>query len=138
MFLNLSNHPAAHWSPEQRAAALVLAAPIADLGFPPVPADADEAAIDRLAEDCARQLPRGVTHALVQGEFTLTLALVLRLQRLGAVCLAATSTRRVQSQADGRKLAEFSFVRFRAYPWLVGGDGSSPAPKTTLRRDRQP
>jgi hypothetical protein len=61
-------------------------------------------------------LPPEVSHALVQGEFTLTLAIVLRLQRRGIVCLAATSERRTDTLAFGRKASSFAFGRFRAYP----------------------
>ena len=74
MFLNLSNHPSDAWEAAQRAAALALASPILELPFPPVPPDADEATIERLGDQCAQHVPHGVTHALVQGEFTLTLA----------------------------------------------------------------
>jgi hypothetical protein len=116
VFLNLSNHPSVEWSADQRVAALALAEPITDLPFPAMPADADEAAIEQLADEHARRVPSGVSHALVQGEFTLTLGLVQRLQRRGIICLAATSERRTGIAADGRKLSELAFVRFRAYP----------------------
>lgn len=118
MFLNLSNHPGAQWEPAQHAAALALASPLRDLPFPAVPADADEAAIEALAAETVQQVPPGVSHALVQGEFTLTLALVQRLQQRQIVCLAATSVRRVQTAPDGRRLSAFAFVRFRRYPVL--------------------
>lgn len=120
MFLNLSNHPTAQWETAQIAAALALAATIEDLPFPAVPADAGEAEIDRLADEYARRIPSGVSHALVQGEFTLTLALVRHLQERGVVCLAAASERRTQTTTAGQKLSEFAFVRFRAYPLLTG------------------
>lgn len=116
VFLNLTNHPHSDWDFAQREAALALAASIVDLPFPAVPADADEAAIGALAEDVCANLPPGVSHALVQGEFTLTLAIVQRLQRRGIVCLAATSERRAEPLADGRKASAFAFVRFRAFP----------------------
>lgn len=115
-FLNLTNHPSSDWDSAQRDAALALAAPIFDLLFPAVPADTDEAAIGAMAEDVVAHLPPDVSHALVQGEFTLTLALVQRLQRRGIVCLAATTERRTDTLADGRKASTFAFVRFRAYP----------------------
>jgi len=117
-FVNLSNHARQRWEEEQSAAALTLAERIEDLPFPSVPPDADEAAIDQLAEDCLSKVPPEATHALVQGEFTLTVALVRRLQARGVTCLAATSVRQVEDAGDGRRTSTFRFVRFRGYPPL--------------------
>ncbi|HZZ80169.1 MAG TPA: TM1812 family CRISPR-associated protein [Gemmataceae bacterium] len=113
-FINLSNHPSANWGEAQTKAALAFADRIEDIAFPAVPPDADERAIEVLAETCMAQIPPGTSHALVQGEFTLTVELVRRLQVRGITCLAATSTRNVE-EADGRRVSTFTFVRFRAY-----------------------
>jgi CRISPR-associated protein Csx16 len=117
-FVNLSNHPTEKWDEAQKRAALDLAERIDYVEFPAVPPDADEQAIGILAHNCLAEIPREATHALVQGEFTLTVELVRRLQARGVTCLAATSTRNVEEEADGRKVSTFTFVRFRAYPEL--------------------
>lgn len=115
-FVNLSNHPSATWEDAQRKAALALAERIEDIAFPAVPPDADEKAIEALAVECVAKVPPETSHALVQGEFTLTVELVRRLQARGITCLAATSKRDVAEAGDGRRVSTFTFVRFRAYP----------------------
>lgn len=115
-FLNLSNHPSAAWDEAQTKAALALAERIEDIAFPAVPPDADEKAIVALAEECVAKVPPETSHALVQGEFTLTVELVCRLQARGITCLAATSKREVKEDGEGRRVSTFRFVRFRAYP----------------------
>jgi CRISPR-associated protein Csx16 len=117
-FVNLSNHTKEKWEEAQMQAARDLAERIEDVTFPAVPPNADEKAIMLLADDCLAKIPREATHALVQGEFTLTVELVRRLQARGITCLAATSTRNVEEESDGRKVSTFTFVRFRAYPEL--------------------
>lgn len=113
-FVNLTNHPSANWDEVQTKAALAFAERIEDIAFPAVPPNADEKAIEALAETCMAKIPPETSHALVQGEFTLTVELVRRLQARGITCLAATSTRNVED-ADGRLVSTFTFVRFRAY-----------------------
>jgi hypothetical protein len=117
-FVNLSNHPSVKWEEAQTKAALAFAERIEDIAFPAVPPDADEKAIEALAEECVAKIPRETSHALVQGEFTLTVELVRRLQARGITCLAATSKRDVEEGGDGRRVSTFTFVRFRAYPEL--------------------
>jgi len=117
-FVNLSNHPSAAWEDAQRKAALTLAERIEDIAFPAVPPDADEKTVEALAEKCVAQVPPETSHALVQGEFTLTVELVRRLQARGMTCLAATSEREVDEEGDGRRVSTFRFGRFRAYPEL--------------------
>jgi hypothetical protein len=117
-FVNLTNHPSAKWHEAQTKAALALAERIEDIAFPDVPPSADEKAIEALAKECAAQVPLETSHALVQGEFTLTVELVRRLQARGITCLAAASKRDVEEDGDGRRVSTFTFVRFRAYPEL--------------------
>jgi hypothetical protein len=117
-FVNLSNHPIAKWDETQTKAALAFAERIEDIAFPAVPPNADEKAIEALAEECLAQVPAETSHALVQGEFTLTVELVRRLQARSITCLAAASTRDVEEGSDGRRVSTFTFVRFRAYPEL--------------------
>ncbi|HET6377348.1 MAG TPA: TM1812 family CRISPR-associated protein [Methylocella sp.] len=117
-FVNLSNHPSAKWDEAQTKAALALAERIEDIAFPAVPPDAGEKEIKALAKECAAKVPPETSHALVQGEFTLTVELVRELQARGITCLAATSKRDVEEGDDGRRVSTFTFVRFRAYPGI--------------------
>jgi CRISPR-associated protein Csx16 len=123
IFVNLTNHPKSRWTAEQTEAASDLGKGIQveDLCFPAVPPDADEARVGEIAEECVAQIPAGATHALVQGEFTLTAELVRRLQARGIVCLAATSAREVDEAEAGRRTSVFKFARFRRYPQLRPG-----------------
>jgi CRISPR-associated protein Csx16 len=114
-FVNLSNHPSSKWDEAQTKEARKHAERIKDIAFPAVPPDADEKAIAALAEECIAKLPPETSHALVQGEFTLTVELVRRLHARGITCLAATSERDVEEGGDGRRMSTFRFVRFRAY-----------------------
>lgn len=114
-FINLSNHASANWDETQTKAVRAFAERVEDIAFPAVPPDADEKAIEALAETCMAQIPPETSHALVQGEFTLTVELVRRLQARGITCLAATSTRNVDEDINGQKISTFTFVRFRAY-----------------------
>ena len=116
VFVNLTNHPSRGWSLAQREAARRLAPRIVDLPFPPVPPEAGTEEIERLAARCLEALPAGTTHALVQGEFALTHALVAALRARGIVCLPATTRREVVEHGDGSRTSRFAFVRFRPYP----------------------
>jgi hypothetical protein len=123
MFVNLSNHPSEHWDTRQRNAALALAGPIVDLPFPEVPPDADERTVTELADRVTDSVPATATHAMVMGEFTLTVALISRLCRRGIRCLAATTRRQAADLPDGRKAVRFEFVRFREYEPPVSDHG---------------
>ncbi len=124
MLLNLSTHPADGWTPEQRDAAEPFGA-VEDVAFPRVPPEADAGAGAAMADDLAAQLQQRLAeagtgpHAVhLMGESTLTAALVARLQRAGVHCLAATTERHVEQEADGQRRVHFAFVRFRDYPPL--------------------
>ncbi len=117
-FVNFSNHSTEKWGNAQIRAACDLAKRIIDIEFPAVPPDADEKTIGILAKEFVARVPPETTHALVQGEFTLTFELVRLLQARGITCLAATTARNVEEEANGRKISSFTFVRFRAYPDL--------------------
>jgi CRISPR-associated protein Csx16 len=118
VFINLSNHPSARWSPAQIEAARRFVPEIRDWPFPAVPPEADAAEIKNLAGQTTEQvlaaLP-GATHAMVQGEFTLVHALVRELQRRGIVCVSATTRRDVVEADGGVKTTRFEFVRFREF-----------------------
>lgn len=121
LFVNVSNHPSTGWADEQREAALRTADQIVDLAFPPVPADADSSTVWRMAREYADRIfamrteSTDVAAVMVQGEFTFVYALVRLLSGTGIPCLAATTERRTVDLGDGRKVAQFQFVRFRAY-----------------------
>ena len=118
LLVNLSNHPSACWSGEQKQAALKLAPEIRDLPFPAVPPEAETREIDALADEVVARLKTaapGATHAMVQGDFTLAHALVGKLQQMGIVCVAATTRREVIEQSGGSNTTRFNFVRFREY-----------------------
>ena len=119
MFINLSNHPSAHWSARQKAAAERLCGDIIDLPFPVVDPAGDEAYIAALADDYCRKVlemsggKNVVVHLM--GEMTLTFALVQRLCVHSIPCVASTTERVTVEYADGRKESMFQFVRFRNY-----------------------
>lgn len=114
-FVNISNHPFELWEEAQRQAAEALAKPVVNIRFPDVPPTAGGAVIDDLCDQCLGRVPAGATHAMVQGEFTLTFRLVRALQRRGVVCLAATTEREVGDDGAGGRTSRFRFVGFRQY-----------------------
>ena len=113
VFANLSHHPSAGWSPEQRSAALALASRVEDVPFPDVDPECED--ITELLSAVIARIPAGCCCAMVQGESVLQHALVIRLQGMGIACFAATTAREV-SEREGQKISVFRFVRFRLYP----------------------
>ena len=138
-FINVSNHPSAIWGARQRESAETYGQ-IQDIPFPGVNPHADENEIrdmaDRLFADIIgvymesvgetdrneilrNGVSDGTLTVMVQGEFTLTFALIERLKEIHAVVVAACSQRVVhEEQIEGgksRKVVEFEFVRFRKY-----------------------
>lgn len=125
IFANVSNHPSSNWDEEQKRAAIALVGPggiIRDVPFPQVePTRTDKEYLLNLAEETVAKVTKGdglVTHAMVQGEHTLTFLLVLKLQNLGIRCVAATTDRLVEQLGDGTKMSMFAFRGFREYPRL--------------------
>ena len=51
----------------------------------------------------------------LMGEMTFTYALAQKLKNAGIPCVASTTVREVIDHGDGRKEAQFRFVRFRPY-----------------------
>lgn len=119
MFINFSNHPSARWNKEQRQAANVFG-DIRDIPFPAVSATAATDEIACLAERYVREIlclhPDCV---MCQGEFSLTFAVVCRLQIAGIRCVCACSERKVVEKLtpDGviQKTSVFEFRQFREY-----------------------
>ena len=119
IFINHTNHAVQAWSPEQRRAAEKLGR-IAELPFPQVQADWDEAMVAGLAVSMAAKIAAMQPGAvLCQGEFTYTYRLVELLKLSHIPVLAACSERRVREWTDAqgqtRKESVFQFVRFRRY-----------------------
>ena len=120
MFVNLSNHPSAQWPEDQLATAERIASPIRDFPFPSVDPTASPKAVGELAQAIgAEVLAWGATAAMVEGEFTLTYALVQLLMRAGVMCYAATSKRETTAtlQIDGSvaRNSVYRFVTLRRY-----------------------
>lgn len=130
MLINLSNHPTAMWLPEQIEAAHRTYGEVFDLPFPTVPADADEADIQTIAQEYLKKVqtiaqeylnkvqtfsPSAEAVVHIMGEMTLTYALVCLLKQAGYTCVASTSVREVYEEEPGKKTAVFRFVRFRKY-----------------------
>ena len=117
LFLNLSNHPSSAWSDEQLEAARQYGE-VKDMEFPAIGPDADENAIEALAEKYEKRImtlakdKRLTVH--IMGEMTFTYSLVERLKRKGIDCVASTTNRQVEER-DGQKVSTFQFVRFRNY-----------------------
>lgn len=120
MFINFSNHPSFNWSDSQKEAAGKYG-DILDVAFPSVPAEADETVIDGMAEDCVRQICSipDVEAVMVQGEFTLTYKVVIKLKEKGMTVVSACTKRDVSEKTDKNgeivKESRFVFVRFREY-----------------------
>lgn len=119
MLVNFSNHGSDGWSAEQLAAAGQWG-DIVDIAFPNVPADADERAILMLADEyCSKICSFAPNAVLVQGEMSLSFAVVTRLRSKGVVSLCASSERvcDVSIAEDGSTVRRsvFRFVRFREY-----------------------
>ncbi|MDY4148715.1 MAG: CRISPR-associated protein [Paludibacteraceae bacterium] len=130
MLINLSNHPTAMWLPKQIEAAHRTYGEVFDLPFPTVPADADEADIQTIAQEYLKKVqtiaqeylnkvqtfsPSAEAVVHIMGEMTLTYALVCLLKQAGYTCVASTSVREVYEEEPGKKTAAFRFVRFRKY-----------------------
>ena len=115
MLLNLSNHPSARWPDDQQSAAARFG-PVADLPFPNVPPDADEAALAELVDTYFQQIKAKAPAAVhLMGEMTFTYALVRRLREELDLPVIASTTERLVTERDGEKRVRFRFVRFRAY-----------------------
>ena len=117
VFINLSNHPSGGWGEEQLKVARRYGT-IADFPFPPVEPNATLKDVNRLARECVTHILEmghpGTLTVHVMGEMTLTYHIVRRLKRRGVRCMAST-TKRIATEVDGKKITEFHFVQFREY-----------------------
>lgn len=118
LFINFSNHPSSFWDDAQRLAAEKYGE-ICDLPFPMVDGQSSEEEISQLADSYVAKIismrkPEEIT-VHIMGEMTFTFTVVTRLKELGIRCVASTTERKTSYNADGTKLSEFSFVKFREY-----------------------
>ena len=120
MFINLTNHPTDRWEAAQLRAASTYGT-LTDLPFPQVPPESDEDTIATLADEYTQRVLhlQHSTHEPVvvhiAGEHTLVYALVGRLRQAGIRCIASTTCRIAEEEANGLKHSQFRFVRFREY-----------------------
>ena len=123
MLINFSNHPYNTWGDKQKDAGAKFGT-VVDLPFPAVSSKADEREIKCLAEKSLEIIigllnDEPASAVMVQGEFTLTYAVVSLLLKRGIKAISACSERRVTEVAgeDGKLVrhVEFSFERFREY-----------------------
>lgn len=118
MFINLTNHPSAHWGEEQISAASQYGE-IVDWPFPTVQPSASQDDILRFAEDVYSDVidvyGNKIAAAHIMGEFTLCYALVQLFKASGITCLASTTDRVTTVNPDGSKTSMFKFVQFREY-----------------------
>ena len=116
MLINLTNHPSALWTKEQREACAGFDG-IMDMKFPSVDPAWGEDDIARAADDICRRLMgiKGLEAVHVAGEHTLTFAIVARLLKAGIRCLTSTTERSSVDLPDGRIIKTFRFVRLRDY-----------------------
>jgi hypothetical protein len=124
MLINFTNHPSAKWSQEQLNAAEFYGE-ILDFPFPAVEPGGDEEYIAKLAARYAKRiLANNPAAVLCQGEMTLAFAVANILAAEGITVLAACTKRVVTdgigANGEAIKIAEFGFVRFRAYCRNIG------------------
>ena len=121
MLINLSNHPYAQWSEDQKQAAERFG-DCTDLPFPSIDSEGGEAYIVRLAEDYMQKVIQiaktkrneKVTVHLM-GEMTFVYALLEKLRQAEIRCIASTTQRMGIDLGNGRRDIQFHFVRFRYY-----------------------
>lgn len=117
VFVNLSNHPSADWSEEQKNAALAYGE-IIDVSFPSVPSSCSDKAMQKIADKAVGAVvkaayPASEVTVHVMGEMTLTYKIVNKLRARGIRCLASTTDRMVRDLGNGEKISQFHFVEFR-------------------------
>ena len=135
MLINLSNHPSANWSQEQKQAAIHIYGNVEDLPFPQVDPKASKKGIEKLARHFFEQIKeKSDTEKLhraqtddgvfsggsqvtvhLMGELTFCFALLKMLWAENITCVASTTERTVIEEKDGRKTAQFKFIQFREY-----------------------
>ena len=123
--INFSNHPYERWSDRQKDAARVYGDTV-DMPFYAVPAKATEEDISEMSYGAVKDIEERINYStdaevavMVQGEFTLTYAVVSTLLKRHVRVISACSERRVTESVDNEgnpiKQVDFRFERFREY-----------------------
>ena len=116
--INFSNHPSEYWGDKQMGAAKDYGE-IKDLPFPAIDPEANNEDLQTIADQYVQKiLAEAKNHKItvhVMGEMTVCFMVVSRLKEMGIECVASTTERHSEELADGRKIANFQFVRFRKY-----------------------
>ena len=102
MFINFSNHPHENWDKNQIKAASEYGS-IVDVPFPAVEALAGENEIAKLADEYVARMVSMLesdSAVMVQGEFTLTYAVINLLKKRGIKAISACSERDVVESID--------------------------------------
>jgi hypothetical protein len=119
MLINLSNHPIAEWSEKQLKQAIIQYGEVIDISFPAVPPEADSKKIGQLALDVVSSIYTNYSSeeftVHIMGELTFVYAAVQEFHKRGIECIASTSLRKASFSANGEKVSQFHFVRFREY-----------------------
>ena len=118
MLINVSNHPSARWGEAQRQCAADEYGQVCDLPFPHIDPHWGLDEIEQQAEQYLGEILRaepfaGAVHLM--GEMVFCYVLARKLEEAGIPCVASTTVREVIDYGDGRKEAQFRFVRFRPY-----------------------
>lgn len=118
VFLNLSNHPFADWQQSQKISASAYGE-IVDFSFPIVKPQISEKKLRQLARQTVDKILTEYQDCdltvHVMGEMTLTYHIVSLLKAAGVRCVASCTDREAEDLENGRKLSQFTFVRFREY-----------------------
>ena len=122
MLLNITNHPSNKWSEEQMNGALNLALDVVDIPFPNVDPKLSTEEVYKMADNLVQDIEKkyGINNicCLVQGDFTLTVALIFCLNYHEIPVYAATSERNTINNEDGSKTFIFNFNQFRNYIYI--------------------
>lgn len=120
-FVNFTNHNSSKWAPSQVEAAEKYG-DIVDVPFPAVDPLATKEDISALAEKSVEEiLANHPDVVMAQGEFTLTFAVVKKLQEKGVKCVVACTRRRTDEEVQQLAAAGltregmFAFMGFREY-----------------------
>ena len=120
-FVNFTNHTSSKWAPSQVEAAEKYGN-IVDVPFPAVSPTATKGEIEAMADKAVAEiLEQHPDVVMAQGEFTLTFAVVRKLQKAGVRCVVACTRRRTDEEvqrlsAQGlTREGMFEFMGFREY-----------------------
>ncbi len=118
MFINLSNHPFATWSPSQLSAARKFG-DLEEIVFPNIDPGLSKSVVEKMATSYVTKIletyPTENLTVHIMGELTFCYYAIRLLKKAGIRCVASTTERIVEETEDHRKLVQFSFVQFREY-----------------------